>query len=534
MKNFKKFLEEVDIKGNPGIPGEGPKRPGETGYLNNVENRAKNRLDITARDLQRVPGRPSETEMRLGRRMMELLPQSIQLSHGYETELSELATNIITNLYSDIINRYNIELDIKLVRPGTIKNFMDESEQDEMDMPKFREIKDENVRKEIHKRKLANLVIQGEAKNTKHLLHTEEVKEGLIDILGEQNGKRLFTVLDELAKTADKMDWIVPEEIKAQMMEEMPDGMAGACSVGWKPKEKKEDEEDEEGKEIAIEEPKDEEDGEQEEDLPMEDGATPILRARGIDFSMLLHEAVKGLFEILSLGGIPEDKEVSKLVISNTGLSDEPQDFKYGPEIASDLRDFVNQNDKVDKYPNVREELWKLMIDKESMPTDEFLELMRGILSKTEKAKREVDRLLTKVIKLIEEEKSGIDDYNRKMDEYERELRDYEEEKNRPKNKYEEEEDGEFATGGKEEESDIDKLVKQSLNNKDESPTSNEPDYSRMSAKELDFAMNQALDNEDYQLAHKISQFTKSESRRIYQRELKIINEKLNPHQKLK
>ena len=39
----------------------------------------------------------------------------------------------------------------------------------------------------------------------------------------------------------------IPEEFRAQMMEQMPDGMAGACSIGWKPKEEsEEDEEDEE------------------------------------------------------------------------------------------------------------------------------------------------------------------------------------------------------------------------------------------------------------------------------------------------
>ena len=533
MKNFKKFLEEVDIKGNPGIPGEGPRREGEPNYLDNVKNRALNRLQLTQRDMQRFPGRPSEAEMRLGRRLMELVPQSIQMSNGYERQLSELATNVIRNLYQDIIERYDIELDIRLVRPGTIKNFMDENEEDDdqPEMPKFREIKDENVKKEIHKRKIANMVIQGEAKNTKHLLHTEEVKEGLNEIFGNRNGERLFNLLDEITKTADKLDWVIPEDIKAQMMEEMPDGMAGACKVDWKPKEKKDDEEEEKKPDLGLE--GDEEDENQEEETPLEQGETPILRARGVDFAMLLHEAVKGLFEILSLAGIPEDKEVSKLVISNTGMSDEPQDFKYGPEIASDLRDFVNENSKVDKYPNVREELWKLMIDKETMPTDQFLELMRGILSKTDKAKRDVDRLLDKVIKMIEEEKAGIDDYNRKMDEYEQELKNYEDEKNRPRNEYEEE-DGEFADG-KEEESEIDKLVKRSLNNEDDNQSdSGEPDYSKMSPRELDNLMNQALDNEDYALAHKIAQYTKSESRKVYQRELKIINEKLNPHQKLK
>ena len=29
MKDFKKFLEEVTIKGNPGVPGEGEKQPSD-------------------------------------------------------------------------------------------------------------------------------------------------------------------------------------------------------------------------------------------------------------------------------------------------------------------------------------------------------------------------------------------------------------------------------------------------------------------------------------------------------------------------
>ena len=31
-------------------------------------------------------------------------------------------------------------------------------------------------------------------------------------------------------------------------------------------------------------------------------------------------------------------------------MSDEPEDWQYGPEIASDLRDFINLNKDIDKY----------------------------------------------------------------------------------------------------------------------------------------------------------------------------------------
>lgn len=542
LKDFKKFLEEVDIKGNPGIPGQGDKRKGEEDYLSKVETRAKNRLGIRNSDLPTptpMGPRPSRKEMELGRRMMELLPTSIDLISGKESEISELATNIIYNLYKDIIDRYNIELDIKIIKPGKVKDFMDEGEQEEP--PQFRRIRDENTIKEIHKRKIANLITQGEAKNTKHILHLEEAKEGLKEILGNSDGEELFNVLDELSKIADTLDWIIPEEVKAQLMEIAPDGLAGACRVDWKPKETEEEEEEDNddliSKALAND---DDDDDEYTEDEEIGDGSTPVLRARGVDFSMLLHEAVKALFEFLSLEGLPiakgeedmdggkggpETEKLLKTIYSNTGTGDEPQDFKYGPEIAADIRDFVNKNEKIDLYPNVREELWKVMVSRKTMPTDQFLELIRGILSNTEKARTDLDIIINRVVNLIKQEKDVFNEYQKKMMEYEEEMRQYEEEKNRTK----EEEDGELATGD-EPDSDIDKLIKKSLYNKNDDSKGKK--YSEMSPSELQKEMDDALDSENYELAGEISKYMTKESKMVYSNELKIINEKLNPHTK--
>jgi hypothetical protein len=52
----------------------------------------------------------------------------------------------------------------------------------------------ENI-KEVEKRKLINLIIQGEAKNTKHILQMPEVRDGLKGILGDQKGEELFRSL---------------------------------------------------------------------------------------------------------------------------------------------------------------------------------------------------------------------------------------------------------------------------------------------------------------------------------------------------
>jgi len=86
--------------------------------------------------------------------------------------------------------------------------------------------------KDLHKRKLVNLVMQGEAKNTKHILHMPEVRDGLNRILGNQDGERMFQALDRITKAADKMDWLIPTEHRAGAME-YGDNFGGAVDVEW-------------------------------------------------------------------------------------------------------------------------------------------------------------------------------------------------------------------------------------------------------------------------------------------------------------
>jgi len=519
MKKFQKFLEEVDIKGNPGVPGEPDKRPGEKKNLSEVEKRAKDRLGIRPEDrpmMTPMGPRQSRKEMELGMEIGQMGAQALRKSDGYEKELSDLATDVIYNMYKSLIDKYQVELDIKLVKPRDIRPFMDDVEDSDMpDIPKMRDITDPVLIKEIQKRKIANLIIQGEAKNTKHILHSDEVKSGLKDILGDRNGEEYFRILDRITKIADQLDWLADPQMRAQMMELHPEGMAGACKVDWKPKEKKDEDEEEQEIDLdAILAKGDDEDGEEDtEAVENEEGKTPILRARGVDFAMLLHESVKGLFEILSLSGLPvvrdEDNEVDKektkeflqKIYGNTGLGDEPQDWQYGPEVASDLRDFVNKNEKIDKLPNLREELWKHMLDRNTMPTDEFLSFMRGILSNTDEARRKMDNLIDRLIKKVEDEKEAWDkyendmeDYNRQMEEYNRQMAEYE--KNKDK--------GELSDG---EEDEIEKLIRQA--NQPQEEESDEIDYSRMSKNQLNTELNAALDNEDYALATKISKFIK-------------------------
>ncbi len=458
MKNFKKFLEEVTIKGNEGIPGEKDKN--EPGYIQSVEDRAKARMGITDRT----------NPHQLLPRIMQLVMKSQGLISGKQTELEQLATTVILNNYGSILQ--DVKLDIKFAKsPRSVKDFMDDCDSETCKLPEFRTINDPELKKEVDKRKLANIITQGEAKNTKHILNMPEVKQGIIDILGEKNGEEAFKVWNEITSIADKLDWIIPIEVKAELMEEQPEGMAGACKVDWKPKEYK------------PEDPNKKE--EEEEDLEGEEEETSnefeiTVKAIGVDFPMLLHEAVKGIYELITSAGIPGSEELAKKILLNTDtFEDEAEDFRYGPEVAADLRDFLNVNRNVDEFPNIREHVFGKMI---IMPAEQFLKLMKGILMKSPEARTQVDNIISNVIK---------------------ELKDFELGQALP------------SENDNDEKTNIE-------------PTQDEHkevDYSEMSQKELQNEMDDALDREDFEKAKSIQPFLKESTLLIYSKEIELLLE---------
>ena len=549
MKNFEKFLEAV--RGNPGIPAE---------YFGSAERKKRDELNRN-----RPENHPSQ--------MMRLSQEAERLTRGHERELEELATKVIKNHYKGLIERYNIKYNIRLTTRGS-------------EMARLLGIR-ESVETEKYKRKIINLVTQGEAKNVKHILHSEEVKEGINEIFGEANAKRIFKIWDEITKMADMMDQDIQPEDRARFNQQIHDRgddemLAGAVKVEWGSKDEdkeeepeqrqaQEDEEDYENREAFYDDEEedyenreefynDEEDEEQpsgngldeeqseeiedllnnndaeglqnyieENDISREDINNefhPTVVALGRDFPMLIHEAVKGTFQVLAMNAIPEDRgEAIEALNKGAARHEEPEEWKWGHMIAADIRDFINQNENVEKYPNVREIVWKNMIDKKTMPSEDFLELVKGILSNSEKARIKVDALINKLVKGIKAEadyKEAEARYQEELKQYEEDMKKYEEDMK----KFEESEKKrkEKAKNKPKEENEIEQIRKKASEKED--------DYESMSPSELQTAMDAALDVDDYTLAHKISTFMKKESRSVYEQELKLILEHKNPHTK--
>ena len=95
-----------------------------------------------------------------------------------------------------------------------------------------------------------------------------------------------------------------------------------------------------------------------------------VIKARAICFPMLVHEIVKGLYEIVGTQGFSTDKAKNKSIINQVDkLENEPRDLQYGKFVYDALNQLyidANIND-----PRVRElffaEVYKLD-DEEFIP----------------------------------------------------------------------------------------------------------------------------------------------------------------------
>ena len=150
IKKYQKFLEEITIKGNIGVPGESGEE-GESKYLSDVERRAKRQLGIEGDGPMDIP--------RYGSELMDLLDRSLSKTRGKEKELEDLALKVILSEYETILD--GVELDIKLVGKGGPSDIMEPGTPAQP--PMMRLTQDPELKMEVDKAKLLNNVIQGEA-----------------------------------------------------------------------------------------------------------------------------------------------------------------------------------------------------------------------------------------------------------------------------------------------------------------------------------------------------------------------------------
>jgi len=220
---------------------------------------------------------------------MKLLPQIIEAEKPYRDQLVELAKEILLKAYP-IVEQTGIEIEAEIVEPGAL-NMQQSNEPDEEEVSQFIE------KAGIDRRRIINSITQGASiRGTKAFYIFKDILDVMDDTLVDQYNEIIgnaYGIYDDDNAIA----------MMLAMMSQNSASQGGESEVDW---------DDEEG--------------------------TLVIKAKAIIFPILIHELVKGLYEILSLQGFSGDAEKNKQIVSKVDkATNEPEDLRYGKFIYDAL-----------------------------------------------------------------------------------------------------------------------------------------------------------------------------------------------------
>jgi hypothetical protein len=260
-----------------------------------------------------------------------VLNEIVAAEDGYRDELEMVAAQMVTDAYP-IIDYANIKIDAKIVGLDDL-DIPNPPEGEDPASPDFGEDDEEKMKA---KRRIINGITQGAS--IRGAFGFMLFKEYIDDISSE-----LVQKYNEILKLAFGI--YDDENAIAMMLAALAQGakMQGGES---------EMEYDEENQQFVI-------------------------KAKAICFPMLVHEIVKGLYEIVGTEGFGSDKEKNQAIVGAVDkLSNEPRDLQYGKFIYDAISKIYNDSNIDD--PRVRElffaELYKT-------PDDEFFPFIENALN---------------------------------------------------------------------------------------------------------------------------------------------------------
>jgi hypothetical protein len=137
----------------------------------------------------------------------------------------------------------------------------------------------------------------------------------------------------------------------------------------------------------------------------------PTIKAKGIFFPVLIHELIKGVYEIFGTHGLPADPKSAEMVMSQTDtLPYEVWDLRLGPVI---WRKFTESYPEKLYEDDMREIQNYLFARFSALSTDEFFEVARMILSGSDEGKQLVSKMVDEIISDLKEQ-----DYDDAMSQY--------------------------------------------------------------------------------------------------------------------
>lgn len=364
-----------------------------------------------------TPLRTINDIMPLAQTMMTAHNQIVQTERAHRTELEKLSIdlvikemNILTpveiedgggvELNGDVymVYKYQIingsrkkvnklQFDAKIVGMGEIdtQDFNREQGQQqtapEVNIEVEEELADDLGKLDLEKakRRLINNMIQGASKKGHYMYHY--VADGIREITGSEN---LINQYGILMSINDTLYWQLSDE---QMKMMMGNGGGGEPMIGGKQKVDR-------------------------------NSNPPKITVRGINFPVLVHELIKGVMELFSYHGAPEDEETFNAVQqSEDTLEKEMWDLRLGPAIWDRIRqqfpeEILTDENKFHLQNYLVVEIFKL-------PAKNFLVFCKEVISSSVTGKRLMSELLDGVEKLLNDQ-----DYQEAINQFQSDLDD--------------------------------------------------------------------------------------------------------------
>jgi len=275
-----------------------------------------------------------------------LVKECMAIESSHKKELEDLAVKMITEEFN--IPEDMVEITAELVdvvnMEGTKKEKTPTSV--EIEFQDHDQIK--NANENVYKRRFLNAMIQGAAQKSSHMYHMVNKDLTAID-------PRLMTKYGKLMAAADYCYFVEPDMHDVMKVDEMG-GKTFAGGI------------------VKV-------------TLPTEQNPKCSIHAQGIVFPILVHELVKGIMEILSAHGLPEDDNIAKYVIGKADfLAAEPWDMRMGPALYERFTKLINPEDFHLKH-NIYTELVAL-------PVNEFNRSMREIMAGTKLGQEIINELV--------------------------------------------------------------------------------------------------------------------------------------------
>ena len=358
---------ETPLSDNPGLPGK------EEDEFDNsfAELVASERFKEVVEKVKRYTGMEDVSSQNAFMQLQMMLMQAVQTVKSIESSnegyLEQLAVDLVKQELSipDDAFQYDVELQSM---PGQIDTSKMISEPEELDdeevQQKFGVDSDEaeddlenfmaafeKFDLEKAKRRFINSLIQGASKKGHYMFHL--VEEQLNNI-----NPQLLNLYGVLMSINDLLYWIMPDQMIMSAAGE-GEGVQGSEEI---------------------------------------DDTTdpPTIRAKGLFFPVLIHELIKGVYEVLGTAGLPDDPKAAEMVMGQTDtLPYEVWDLRLGPVIWDKFK--ASYPDKL--YEDDMREIQNYLFSRFSaLSTDEFFEVARMILSGSNEGKIIVEKMVNEII----------------------------------------------------------------------------------------------------------------------------------------